>query len=51
MSSLFEKYLRTLHFWLSVLSVVLYRLLQKNPQTEWSGDAVEHCPQQANLMC
>jgi len=22
---------------------------QKNPQTEWSGDVVEHCPQQPNL--
>lgn len=21
----------------------------KNPQTEWSGDVVEHCPQQSNL--
>ena len=21
----------------------------KNPQTEWSGDVVEHCPQQPNL--
>jgi hypothetical protein len=23
--------------------------LQKNPQTEWSGDVVEHCQQQSNL--
>jgi len=21
----------------------------KNPQTEWSGDVVEHCQQQSNL--
>ena len=25
------------------------RMTQKNPQTEWSGDVVEHCQQKSNL--
>ena len=29
---------------------VLYRPPQKNPQTEWSGDVVEHCPQHSNFL-